>query len=100
MISRNKTKIIIAFSIFVFLFLNAVGLWYEQHYTLQGTVVDTTNNIISIEDNRGNVWEWENTETDKEEQLEVADSVVLIMSNNATLDNIYDDTIVKITLIE
>ena len=86
---RNIVVIVVAMIIVVAI-LGAAG-WYETHYTLTGTVVDvnTTREIVTVEDENGNLWDFYGT------GFSVNDNVKMCMDTNCTA-NIYDDEIEKI----
>ena len=67
---------------------------YETHYNRQGTITEKKNNIITIEDTAGNLWEYETNSSD----FSIGKKVELKMYNNGTDINIYDDKIEKIKI--
>lgn len=53
------------------------------------SVIDTAENLVSVVDNNGNIWKFE------DEGFSVGDNVMVIMNNKGT-DTIYDDEIVAV----
>lgn len=64
--------------------------WMDTHYIRQATVTRITNNVVTITDTTNNVWTCEAT------KLKVNDRIKVLMDNNGTDTNIYDDIIIKI----
>lgn len=58
-------------------------------YTLEGTVIETQNDLTLVEDLAGNVWAMVNVD------LPIGQKITMFMDDNGTSD-IYDDQIVKI----
>lgn len=56
-------------------------------------VIDTNNNIISIEDTKGNIWKYE----DVNHNYKVGDELFITMHDNGT-DTITDDKIIDIQI--
>ena len=86
------TTMMITMIVILFVIINIT----ETHYNRKGFVsyIDRCNDVITIEDVTGNVWEWEGDT----ERFNVGDNVVLKMFNNCTDLEIKDDEILKITL--
>lgn len=62
-----------------------------NRYTLEATVIDTQNNIVTIEDETGNVWEFEDTE----QWYEMGERVKVVWNDKGT-DFKQDDEIIKV----
>lgn len=58
-------------------------------YTLEGTVIETQDDLTLVEDLAGNVWAMVNVD------LPIGQKITMFMDDNGTSD-IYDDQIVKI----
>lgn len=80
-----KTVAVIAIVIGVF---NAV-MYIECHYTKRATVVHIQNDIVTVEDNKGNLWEF------KGEGYSISQKVKMTMHTNHT-DDRQDDIIEKV----
>ena len=80
---------IAAFTVIVLL-LGKVGYW-ETHYTTTGNIVAIENDTMFICDEKGELWGY-----DIVNNLTIGDEVELVMWNNTTDMNIYDDEIVEI----
>ena len=65
------------------------SMWIENTYNREASVVSVKNGVTTFEDLTGNLWEAETTE------FEYGSEVILIMFNNHTDTNIYDDEIIK-----
>lgn len=86
-----KNKILIALSIVAIVgIIVGVGSM-ETRYTRTGNVTDVSNNIVTITDTVGHVWEYETTE-----EYYIGDDVKMIMDNNTTDTIITDDKIIKL----
>ena len=75
-----------------FLMVGIAG-WYENHYTLQGKVVDNLNGEISVECGNGKIWKFTADSEDYPLNIEVE----LTMFTNYTTQ-IKDDEIIKIKI--
>ena len=62
----------------------------NSYYPLMATVIEINDNIVMIEDNNGEVWEFEGSE-----DWQINDICSCIMNDKGT-KTIYDDEIVKI----
>ena len=62
-----------------------------NRYTLEATVIDTQNDIVTIEDETGNVWEFEDTE----HWYEMGERVKVVWNDKGT-DFKQDDEIIKV----
>ena len=89
---KNLISKFIGVTIILILFI-IVGT-YETHYNRQGTITEKDNNVITIEDTTGNLWEYETNSSD----FSIGKKVELKMYNNGTDTNIYDDKIEKIKI--
>ena len=61
--------------------------WYEAHYTTEATVIDVTDNIITVVDKHDHTWSFEG------DGINVDDKVNLTMDTMHTDSNIFDDEI-------
>lgn len=68
-----------------------IGNW-ESKYTRAVTCIEKTDNFYNFMDESGNVWGWE---TNKD-TFSVGDPYYLIMDDNHTPNDIFDDSIIKI----
>lgn len=86
-----KAKILTVLGIVVLVgMLVGVGTM-ETHYIRKGNITDITNNVITITDTVGHVWEYETTE-----EYHIGDDVKMVMDNNTTDTIITDDIIIKL----
>ena len=78
----------------VMLILGIAG-WYETHYTITGTVVkvNTFQELVTVEDNDGNLWEFYGTD------FKISDTVKMVMDTNCTYNDIEDDEIEKVNIV-
>ena len=81
-----------AFIIFVLCFTIAKT---ETRYSMEGEIVERNENIITIEDSRGHLWD----EMQDGNEFSIGDSVVITFDNNHTV-YIPDDTIISIRHIQ
>lgn len=70
--------------------LGRAGYW-DCHYYRYGIVTNVKNGVVTIEDKRGNAWEYNSTGFSK------GDSVKLLMYTNHTNDTMFDDEIENIS---
>lgn len=70
-----------------------IGGAIDSWYTIDGTVIDTTQGIVSIVDRDCEVWEYETG------KLAVGDNVKIIMNNKAT-KTMTDDEIVFVRKVD
>lgn len=89
---KNLISKFIGVTIILILF-TIVGT-YETHYNRQGIITEKDNNVITIEDTIGNLWEYETNSS----EFSIGKKVELKMYNNGTDTNIYDDKIEKIKI--
>ena len=82
---RETVKNIILIMIIVVMF--CWGSWYETHYTKEATVIDVTDNIITVVDKHDYTWSF------KGDGFNVDDKVKLTMDTMHTDSNIFDDEI-------
>ena len=82
---RETAKNIILIMIIVVMF--CWGSWYETHYTKEATVIDVTDNIITVVDKNDHTWSFEG------DGFNVDDKVKLMMNTMHTDSNIFDDEI-------
>jgi hypothetical protein len=57
-------------------------------YTRECKVHDTKDNMVTVMDCTGNLWQFESSD-----RFNITDKVTLVMDNMGTEDNIYDDVI-------
>ena len=69
----------------------------EHKYTRYGTIIKIDENIASIEEAEGNIWEYE-LEGKELLTFHKGDKVKMKMFDNCTPNNIYDDEIEKLTI--
>lgn len=87
-------KIIVCLTFIGVIFLTMLSANYaETHYSKKAEVVTVVGNSISIEDENGDRWLFYG------KGFERGDKVRVIMYNNHTDLNIYDDEIVKVKKI-
>ena len=67
--------------------LLAIVMYGESHYKKQGTVVDVNGEVITIEDNNGNLWEF------KGDGYSINQKVTMNMYTNNTDNYRYDDIV-------
>ena len=84
---KNITLIMIVIIIFCWC------SWYETHYTREATVIDVTDNIVTVVDKCNNTWSF------KEDGFNVDDEVKLTMDTMHTDSNIFDDKIEDVKII-
>ena len=68
----------------------------EHIYYREGTVIEVRNNIIAVEDDNGNIWEYYNSAPIVES---VGDRVKLKMHDNMTDNIIKDDRVISVKKI-
>ena len=68
-------------------------LWYETHYTREATVIDVTDNIVTVIDRCDYTWSFEG------DDFNVNDEVELMMNTMHTDSNIFDDEIEDVKII-
>lgn len=91
-----KNLNVIAMGLILVMGLVILGLFgqIEATYTLGNCeVVEITEDIATVEDNRGNQWSFYIDETS---ELKVGDEVDLVMDNNHTDHTRKDDEIIKV----
>lgn len=72
--------------------IGRVGYW-ETHYTEDATVIAATEQIVTVEDDKGQVWEFYG------DGYKVGDRVHLHIDNNETDNTTTDDKIVSAKLV-
>lgn len=75
---------------FVLVAIAWVGGFIDQTYTLEGTVVEVTDNSVTFVDKDCELWDFEGT------GFEVGESIKALMNNNTTPKTHYDDRIIKV----
>ena len=68
----------------------AFSAYVETHYTRECTVIDVSNDVITLKDECGYLWEYEGT------GCEAGDKVIVKMYNNHTDSNVFDDVIIDV----
>lgn len=66
----------------------------ESTYRREVKVNAVENNVITFEDENGFLWDWEQEESEK--AYTIGEKATLIMFNNHTDNNIYDDEIKRV----
>lgn len=61
----------------------------DNTYTINATVINVENGIVSCEDSNGDVWEFYG------EEYKVNDMLILVMDSNHT-ETIYDDMVIDV----
>ena len=64
--------------------------WIEAHYTREATVIEVSDNIVTVVDDTNNFWSFEGT------KFNVNDKVTMTMDSMNTDLNIYDDEIINV----
>lgn len=72
--------------------IGRVGYW-ETHYTEDATVIAATEQTVTVEDDRGQVWKFYG------DGYEVGDRVHLHIDNNETDNTMTDDKVVSVKLV-
>lgn len=75
-----------------FCVLGACG-WYESHYTREATVIDVTNDVVTVVDKCDYVWEFYGN------GFKVNDEVKMRMNTMHTDNYIFDDEIENVKLV-
>lgn len=68
--------------------------WYEVHYTREATVIEVTDNIVTVVDRCDYVWEFEG------DGFNVNDEVKMLMNTMHTDNYIFDDEIENVKIIQ
>ena len=74
----------------IMLSLIYVSCWYESHYIREATVIEVTDNIVTVIDDTNNLWSFKGTD------FNVNDKVKMTMDSMNTDLNIYDDEITNV----
>lgn len=69
--------------------------YIQSHYSIAGYVDKIKNNIITVIDTTGNIWDYE-PETEEEKSLKEHDKVTIHFFNEGTETERIDDSIVNI----
>lgn len=84
----------LAFTMAVF-FIDAMSSWKNNSNIYPATMIvdtiDRHNDVVVVRDGIGNLWEFDGVE-----DWEVGDVCAVIMNDNATPNNIYDDVIEQV----
>lgn len=91
----QKKRIKIFFMIICFTMILLYVARVDSIVVRKGKVITIEQNIVSIEDKSGNIWQWEMVD---DEKYNIGQAVSMIMDTNNTEDTIEDDIIVKIKL--
>ena len=89
-----KKKIISFVSLFIVIFCFYFCSSVETHYTREGIVVENNNNLITVKDDCGHLWDFEGND------FKVNERVELTMDTNHTDSNIFDDKIIHVKEIK
>ena len=84
----EKVKVI-TFMIFMLALLYC-ACWYECHYAKDCVVVSVDNDVVSVEDTQGNLWEFIG------DDYKVTDVVRVTFYTNHTDTELFDDEIVDV----
>jgi uncharacterized OB-fold protein len=76
--------------IVVFIILPGIAGWLEVCYTEQGEIISKENDVVTIIDSTGNLWEYET-----EKDFRIGDKVKVTFNDNETTKR-EDDIIIKI----
>ena len=89
---KNMINKLLAFMIALVAFcaVLAFSAYVETHYTRECTVIDVSNEVITLKDECGYLWEYEGT------GCETGDKVIAKMYNNHTDSNVFDDVIIDV----
>ena len=85
----EKVKYVIIM-IVVFIIIPGIAGSLEVSYTEQGEIINKENDVITILDMTGNIWEYET-----EKDFEIGDKVKVTFNDNETIKK-EDDIIIKI----
>lgn len=85
--TKNITLVLILFVCF------CVCSYVETHYTREATVIEVTNNIVTVVDKCGYLWDFEG------DGFKPNDEVKMTMNTMHTDSNIYDDKIENVKII-
>ena len=85
-----KTKVFVMIAVLVVCLTVAAAV--HDQYTLEAVVVEVNGTVVTVEDNTGNLWDYE---VDAELMPVVGMRVTLLMQSMNT-DTIYDDQIVRV----
>lgn len=85
----EKVKYVIIM-IVVFIIIPGIAGSLEVSYTEQGEIINKENDVITILDMTGNLWEYET-----EKDFEIGDKVKVTFNDNETIKK-EDDMIIKI----
>lgn len=89
-----KKKIISFISLFIVILCFYFCSFVETHYTREGIVVENNDNLITVKDECGYLWDFEGND------FKVNERVKLTMDTNHTDSNIFDDKIIHVKKIE
>lgn len=86
-------RVVLLIAVMILLVITSIVVSdYLTHYKRQGTVVEKYQSYVVIEDERGNLWEYE------DERLEEGQSVTMKMFTNGTDIIITDDVITELII--
>jgi len=90
-----KRKDVIMGTIVISGFLVVVGLLggWESKYTKEATCIGYAEGVYTFVDSEGDAWMWE---SEQGENFDVNETYVLVMDDNHSINNRYDDWIYKI----
>ena len=81
---KTLKKIAIVIFIIALFYFSA---WIESHYTKKATVIKVENDIVTVIDSNGYIWDFEGN------NFSIDDKVELLMNNSQTDCYIFDDII-------
>lgn len=88
----NKIKILLALLLIAFCF--HFCSFVETHYTREGIIIESNNNLITVKDECGYLWNF------KGSNFKVNEKVKLTMDTNHTDSNIFDDKVIDVKEIK
>ena len=87
---KTLKKIAIVIFIIALFYFSA---WIESHYTKKATVIKVENDIVTVIDSNGYIWDFEGN------NFSIDDKVELLMNNSQTDCYIFDDVIENVKKI-
>lgn len=89
-----KKKMVSFISLFIVILCFCFCSFTETHYTREGIVVENNNNLITVKDECGYLWDFEG------DDFKINERVKLTMDTNHTDSNIFDDKIIYVKEIK
>lgn len=84
---------VVAMLVIILLSVGVVGA-YETHYKKECKIYEVNGDLVTYEDNSGNLWDYEISDSNFKNQNQ---KYILVFDTNYT-NSIYDDMIVKIKI--